>query len=342
MNNTLTALKGVRVGHATHFDKLTGSTVVLFDDFYPVAYVSYGGAPGTFSTENLKVGKSFSKRIGLFVSGGSLTGLASAATIMDWMIEKGIGDKDGAMINPPISGAIVYDLGVYIKQFDPEYGREAVENATTDPVENGNVGAGTGTTVGSFSYTKDLKRLDMKAGVGSAKVDLGNEVIVCSLSVVNALGNIILPNGIILAGNRHDTDEANFRTFNKQLDFLTNKSSNTTISIVGTNAKLKSQADYERVAHIASHGQVRAIYPVHTSVDGDTVFVFSTEKIDDYLSPLGKSIQKNSWPELNVDVIAQAAAKAVQDSIYNACEQADTIKFREAYQGVIPSCKDYK
>jgi len=159
--------------------------------------------------------------------------------------------------------------------------------------------------------------------------------------VVNALGNVTLPNGTILAGNRHDEDDPKFRNFDTQMEFLTGKSSNTTISIVGTNAKLSSHTDYERIAHIASHGQVRAIYPVHSSVDGDTVFVFSTEEVDDYLTLLGKSIQKHGWPELNVDVIAQAAAKAVQQSIYDACEQAESIEFKGGYKGIIPCSKDY-
>lgn len=342
MNNTLTALKGVKVGHSTHQDKLTGCTYISFDKDYPVAYKSYGGAPGTYATENLNNGKSFSTRDGLFIAGGSLNGLTCAEAIVQRLIEKGLGLKAGKSIMPAISGAIVWDLGFEIAQFDPAYGKEAVDNLSAEPVQGGNVGAGAGTSVGSFSYTKDLKRLDMKAGVGSARVDLGNGIIVCALSVVNALGNVILPDGTILAGNRHDEDNPKFRDFDTQLEFLTGKSSNTTISVVGTNAKLNSHTDYERIAQIVSHGQVRAIHPVHTSIDGDTVFVFSTEEIDDYLTPLGKSIQKHGWPEINVDVIAQTAAEAVQESIYDACYKAKTIEFKKAYKEIIPSCKDYK
>jgi L-aminopeptidase/D-esterase-like protein len=341
MNHTLTALRGVRVGHSTHLDKLTGCTVVVFDNPFPVAYKSYGGAPGTYATENLKAGNSFSKRDGIFIAGGSLNGLTAAQTIVQRLVEKKVGLKVGKSLLPAISGAIVWDLGMELAQFDESYGKEAVDDLSSDPVTGGNVGAGTGTTVGSFSYTKDLKRLDMKAGVGSARIDLGKGIIVCALSVVNSLGNIISPEGTIVAGNRHDEDYPKFRDFDTQMNFLTGKSSNTTISIVGINVKLNSHTDYGRIAHIASHGQVRAVYPVHTSVDGDTVFVFSTEEIDDFLTPLGKRIQKIGWPELNVDIIGQAAAKAVQESIYDACNQAETIKFDGAYKGIIPSAKDY-
>lgn len=339
-NKTLTALNGVQVGHSTHLDKLTGCTFVLFDKDYPTVYKSYGGAPGTFATENLNNGKSFSRRRGLFIAGGSLNGLNAASTIVQRLVEKGIGFKAGNSLMPEISGAIVWDLGFELTQFDTSYGQEAVEDLSSEPVKNGNIGAGTGTTVGSFSWTKNNERLDMKAGVGSSRVDLGNGVIICALSVVNALGNIVLPDGKILAGNRHDEDSPNFRTFDGTSNFLTQKAMNTTISIVGINVDLENKENYERVAHAATHGQVRAINPVHTSVDGDTVFVFSTEEVKDFISPLGKQIASGGWPELKVDIIGQAAAKAVQESIYNACLSAETIEFKDAFKGVIPSGKD--
>ena len=90
-NKTLTALKGVKVGHSTHLDKLTGCTLVVFDGWYPTAYKSYGGSPGTFNTEILNNGMSFYRSNGIFVAGGSLTGLMSASDIMQAMIENKIG-----------------------------------------------------------------------------------------------------------------------------------------------------------------------------------------------------------------------------------------------------------
>ncbi len=342
MNNTLTTLKGVRVGHSTHLDKLTGCTVVLFDELLPMAYKAYGGSPGTFNTEALGNGKSDYWGHGIFIAGGSWTGLAAGGEILNTLIEKKIGYPSHKIINPNIVGAVVYDLGTYIEQFKPEYGREAVENASYNPVENGNVGAGTGTKAGGFSFTKDLKRLSMKTGVGSALVELKGGIKVATLSVVNCNGNVILPDGKILAGNRHDTDEFPFRTFEGVSDFLVRDNHNTTITIVGINVDLKSRENYEQIAHIASHGQIRAINPVNQSVDGDTVFVFSTEEIKDFLSPLGKNIQSGEWSKLEVDIIGQAAAKAVQESIYDACYKAVTIDFKDSFKGVVPSCNDYK
>ena len=339
-NNTLTALSGVQVGHSTHQDKLTGCTFVLFDKPYPVAYKSYGGGPGTFNTEMLRNGKSFYRRHGLFVAGGSLTGLMSATEIMKRMIKKGIGFRNANIINPSISGAIVFDCGTQIAQYDPIYGREAFDNVTSDPVANGNVGAGTGTTVGKFQYVKNgTKSGAMKAGVGSARINIGDSVMVCALSVVNALGNVVRPDGTILAGNRDETKK--FKTFEDTSDFVTDGTTNTTISIVGINADLKKRESYERVAHLASHGQVRAISPVHTSVDGDTVFVFSTEENKKMLNTLGKYFETPDWPDFSVDIIGNAAAKAVQESIYSACNEAETIPLASCYKGVIPSAKDY-
>ena len=80
-NTTLTSLTGVKVGHSTHLDKLTGCTVILFDKPYPVAYKAYGGAPGTFNTDLLRNGMSFYRRQGLFIAGGSLTGLMRLTTL---------------------------------------------------------------------------------------------------------------------------------------------------------------------------------------------------------------------------------------------------------------------
>src|SRR5690606_19659467 len=114
----------------------------------------------------------------------------------------------------------------------------------------------------------------MKGGVGSARVDVGGGIVVTALSVVNAIGNIVLPDGSILAGNRDG--QGGFHRFEAVTDKVTRSLQNTTITVVGINVDPGATEHYEKVAHLASHGQVRAINPVHTSGDGDTVFVFST------------------------------------------------------------------
>src|SRR6266403_1517401 len=99
MNSTLTALKGVNVGHSTHLDKLTGVTVVIFDKDLPVAYTSYGGSPGTFNTDAFRNGRSDNRAHAIFISGGSWTGLQTGGEVMKRLIEKEIGYKLQKIIN---------------------------------------------------------------------------------------------------------------------------------------------------------------------------------------------------------------------------------------------------
>lgn len=339
-NNTLTALKGVKVGHSTHIDKLQGVTVVLFDIPYPVAYKANGGTARLYDNQIMNDGKSYPLKHAIFISDGAHKGLETSVEIANALRKKGIGWTIEKSLIPSITGATVLSLGMKLSDFDVKYGNEAVQNAKSDPVRNGNVGAGTGASVGKFSWTEDGKCLAMKTGVGSARVDLPNGITICALTVVNALGNIIGKNGEIVAGNRNDNQTEKFRTFKGFSRFLSTQS-NTTISIVGTNAKIKTQEDLRKIAEIATHGQVRAINPVNTSIDGDTVFVFSTQELDLQLSSIGKNMEKGDWYKIGIDIIGQESANAVQESIYNACDEAKTIEFDLGYQGVIPSIKDY-
>jgi L-aminopeptidase/D-esterase-like protein len=155
------------------------------------------------------------------------------------------------------------------------------------------------------------------------------------MSIVNAMGNIVNMDGSVLAGNRDDKRKAGFRFFKYLTDHFGDRPSNTTITIVGTNADLGSRENYERVAHFAAQGHIRAIEPVNTSLDGDTVFVFSNQEI--------KKFSHNSpdWPELNVDIVGNAAAKATRLSIYDACTTAETISCEQAFGGIVPAQRDY-
>jgi L-aminopeptidase/D-esterase-like protein len=181
----------------------------------------------------------------------------------------------------------------------------------------------------------------MKAGVGCSRTELGNGAMVCALSVVNAVGNIILPDGKILAGNRDAENNGRLLGFDQFSDFVSDRGTNTTITIVGTNIDLRTRENYERVAHIATHGHVRAINPVNTALDGDTIFVFSTEQIKSFMfNGATTKARGGYWGNLDVDIVGQSAARAVQESIYDACRSAETITFDSAYKGIVPSAKD--
>lgn len=340
LNTTLTALAGVRVGHATHLDKLTGCTAIMFDKRLTVAFQSYGGGAGGYNTEGLRSGKTNYKLNGIFVTGGSGTGLMGATAIMECLRADGRGSRSGpggSIINPSITGAAIYDLGMDVAPYDPAYGAEAYRNATTDPVAGGNVGAGTGAAVGKFLWLDDgASAAPMKGGLGSARVDVGGGIIVTALSVVNAMGNVVLPDGSVLAGNRDGA--GGFKRFEDVTESVTRALSNTTITVVGINVDLGSTEHYEKVAHLASHGQVRAINPVHTSGDGDSIFVFSTAELRNPLNARAPLFAAGSTDiHLQVDIVGHAAAKAVQESIYDACRAAETVSFAPAYGGVVPA-----
>jgi L-aminopeptidase/D-esterase-like protein len=237
MNNTLTGLNGIRVGHATRSEQLTGVTAVLFDKPLPVAYACYGGSPGTLNTDALRADRGGAEANAIFISGGSWAGLQSGAQIASELIKMGVGFRTHAIVNPNVTGAIVMDLGVRIGQFDPSIAIEAVRNAGRDEVARGNVGAGTGTTVGKFRYPNQGQTFaGMKAGVGCSRVDLPNGAFISCLSVVNAVGNIINRDGSVLAGNRR-LDKDRYETFLEAADYFADPL-NTTISVVGTNIKL--------------------------------------------------------------------------------------------------------
>ena len=168
-NPTLTSLKGVRVGHSTHLDKLTGCTVVLFDKPYPVAHRAYGGSCGLFNTEILRTSQVDYRVDAIFIAGGSHTGFLAAGSILDYLRLNKRGFKTQSrgkerVYIPLLTGAIIYDLGLSLQPFQAVYGREACLASSTQPVEGGNVGGGTGASVGKFKYLQSHQRADMKAG----------------------------------------------------------------------------------------------------------------------------------------------------------------------------------
>lgn len=340
-NNSLTALKGVRVGHAGDYKKLQGCSVVIFDKPYPVAYKANGGTARTYDTGILEDGKSYPLKHGIFISDGGHGGLETASEVARALRENGIGWRIDKSIIPSLVGGCILSLGLKNAPFNPKYGYNAVKKISRK-MESGNIGVGLGASVGKFSWTENGLCLGMKSGIGNAKIRLGSKGMICALSVVNALGNIIGYDGKVIAGNRHDEKKPKFRTFYSFSNFLTQSLySNTTISIVGTNLRIENQEDLRKIAGIAAHGQIRAVNPINTSIDGDVIFVFSTQETTLSLNQIGKDITKGNWYKVGVDIVGQFAAQAVQESIYNACYEAETIKDKRAYKGVIPGYRDY-
>ena len=299
MINSITDVPGVEVGHAQDADALTGCTVILTRKGAVAGGDQRGGAPGTRETDLLSPVNLVSKIHGLLLSGGSAFGLDAATGVMRYLDEQGIGFDTGAAKVPIVPGAVLFDLafGSANVRPDAEMGYQAAQAATDDDAQVGNVGAGMGATVGKIFGMGGA----MKAGLGTASIDIGGGVIVGAIVAVNAFGDVINPQtGTILAGARPaqvgpvtvggDGEFANTLDVMKSLPGRTIMKmatrANTVIGAVATNAKL-TKAEAGRVAMMAQDGLARTIRPAHTMLDGDTIFAISTGSKKADVSTLG-------------------------------------------------------
>lgn len=297
MNQTLTAIDGIKVGHATNLTARTGCTVILCPAGATTGVDVRGAAPGTRETEALRPGRLVQKAHAVLLTGGSAFGLDAAGGVVQYLEEKNVGFPVGALRVPIVPAAVIFDLGVGDANVRPdrEMGYQACLNASGDPVAGGAIGAGTGATVGKAPGVKASS-----GGVGSACIRLDSGLIVAAIVVVNALGNVVHPEtGEIIAGGKQD---GNFVDITERLlDANLVQGTNTTIGVVATNATL-SPAEVHRVAEMAHDGMARAIRPSHTMSDGDTLFSLAT----------------GSHPASNVNTVGILAAEVVAEAIVNA------------------------
>ena len=288
MNEQMTSLcsvNGVQVGHFTHPERPTGCTVVLTPQGAVAGVDVRGAAPGTRETDLLAPTNSVTHIHGLLLSGGSAFGLDAASGVMQWLEERGHGVQVGPVRVPIVPAAVVFDLGVDDFTLHPQGSRirpdaqagyQACVNASAAPVAQGNVGAGAGATVGKLNGPLCA----MKGGVGSAALTVQG-VTVAALVVCNALGDVVHPlSGELLAGARQAPDRrALLDVRHAQLSGQTlgplPLGGNTTIGVVATDVPLH-KAQCQRLAQVAHDGLARSIRPVHTPMDGDTLFALST------------------------------------------------------------------
>jgi L-aminopeptidase/D-esterase-like protein len=304
-NATLTAVPGIRVGHHTLSQRPTGCTVVLIEAGATAGVDVRGAAPATRDTDLLDPAKMVQQIFGVALSGGSLFGLSTADGVLRYLEEKNIGIAYGVRRIPIVPGASIFDLAVGDANVRPtaDCGYRAAQAATSAPVPEGSVGAGAGATLGKFA---GMERA-MKSGVGSAAIAMPDGLIVAALVVANPLGDVIDPaTGKIVAGVRAagGTGFADARALVRSgaPRAIRGGGGNSTIGVVATNARLtKAQASY--LAQLTDDGYARTIWPVHTIVDGDTVFAIATgtKSGDPDLVTLGA---------LAADVMAAAVVRA--------------------------------
>lgn len=307
-NTTLTAIDGIRVGHAHNLDGPTGCTVILCPPDTVGGVDQRGGAPGTRETDLLRPLHLVQHVHAVLLAGGSAYGLDAAAGVMRWLEEQGIGFETPVAKVPIVPAAIIFDLDVGSAQIRPDaaMGARAAQAASAAPVEEGSVGAGAGARVGIAMGPL----LATKSGIGSAMIDLGEGFLVGALMVVNAAGDVIGEDGAILAGVRQPpTGEGFFGALNLLRATLTlappGSVSNTVIGVVATNALLTKE-EANKVAQMAHDGLARAVRPAHTLHDGDTIFALAT-------GTAGRA---------NVSAIGAFAAEATSQAIRHAVRAA--------------------
>lgn len=286
--NAITDVRGIEVGQAQDEEALTGCTVIVCRKGAVAGVDVRGSAPGTRETDLLDPVNLVEKVHAIVLAGGSAYGLEAASGVMRYLEEKKIGFNTGAAKVPIVPAAILYDLAIGRADVRPDaaMGYRAAASASSSAPTEGNVGAGMGASVGKMFGSS----LAMKAGLGTASLDIGGGMIVGALVAVNAWGDVIDPQtNQIIAGLRSgkvgplrvggkkpfaDTLAMMKSPVGRGVLGLTSRT-NTVIGVVATNADLtKSQAT--KVAQMAQDGIARAIRPAHTMLDGDVVFALAT------------------------------------------------------------------
>jgi len=328
-NNSLTSLQGILVGHYTDDRRPTGCTVVLCPEGAVAGVDVRGAAPGTRDTDALSPSNTVQEVHGVLLTGGSAYGLDAAGGVMRWLEERGHGFQVGPAIVPIVPAAVIFDL--WVDDFsagqskpeknprirpDAQAGYLACQAANSEPVSQGNIGAGAGATLGKLNGPDCA----MKGGIGSASLCVKG-VTVAALVVCNALGDVVDPQtGELLAGARVSADSRTLLDIRKaqlkgQSIAKPQAGSNTTIGVVATDAVLtKSQA--HRLAQVAHDGLARSIRPVHTPMDGDTLFALGTG---------------TSGQAADMMLLSTLAAEVTAMAVVNAVRAAKDLRFGQGW-----------
>ncbi|MEA4923258.1 MAG: P1 family peptidase [Eubacteriaceae bacterium] len=307
----ITDIRGVRIGHAQDMEGGTGCTAVICEDGAVAGVDVRGGGPASRETELLRPEKTVQKIHCVMLSGGSAYGLEAGDGAMRYLEEKGIGLDVGAGIVPLVCGASLFDLVVGDPKCRPdkEMGHAACIASEGNTPEGGMpktgcVGAGTGATVGKFLGTERM----MKSGPGIYAAQIGR-VQCAAVVAVNAAGDVIdydshkIVAGILSEDKTElaDTEKIMYSEIEKNRDVF---KGNTTLGCVITNAALTKDQAY-KLAQVSHNGYVKTINPVHTSVDGDTIFAMSVG-------------DEEASPDILGAMATEVMARAVNDAVYSA------------------------
>lgn len=323
-NDAITDVPGVKVGHYTHTQgTMRGVTVVIPGETGGTCGVEVRGSnPGTFNLSTFAPVNIGEECDAIVLTGGSLFGLATVPGVMDFLFERGRGVRTRAGIIPVVPGAVIFDLPVGDPNIhpQPEWGYRAAESATDGSVAQGNVGAGAGGTTGKLPGGVRLK-----GGLGTASAVLPEGVTVGALVVLNAVGELVHPETGEFYAVSGGFDRVPYQhRFVVPPEAPPKLGENTTLAVIATNAKL-DKTQLTKVAQLAHDGLARAIRPVHTMLDGDTIFVVSVgwdERVE----------MKVSYPGEATDRIGSAAADVLARAILKAMLAAESLPRWPSYR----------
>jgi L-aminopeptidase/D-esterase-like protein len=323
-SGAITDIPGIRVGHFTDKSRPTGCTVLIFEKGAVAGIDIRGSASGTRGTDGLNPLHLTQQTHAIVLSGGSQFGLDTVTGVERYLEERGIGFHMAGNVIPLVAGAILFDLELGNSKVRPDAaaGYQACLDAKDGAVAEGNVGAGAGASVGKLFGMK----FAMKSGLGTASVQVGNTGIwVGAIVAVNAVGDVYDPAAAKIVAGARDAQNKGFRNTIRQLragygvELPAESSTNTTIGVVATNAIL-DKVQVTKIAQMAQDGMARAINPVHTLWDGDTLFAVATGA--------GKIKVSHS-------AIGAIAAEVLAAAIVRAVKQADSLPG-------LPSWRDFQ
>lgn len=291
MNDTITAVPGIEVGHWTNLDAMTGCTVVVLPEPNVVAAEARGAAPGTREYALLQQGMRVEQAQAILLTGGSAFGLAAADGVMRGLETDGRGHETPVGRVPIVPAAVLFDLFPdFSVRPGPDEGEAAYQAASSAPVEAGLIGAGTGATTAKWRGFEERR----PGGLGSAVRHTGGATV-GSLAVVNSVGDVFTISGEPLTGGDHEPGDP---------QLVPEAFTNTTLIVVATNALL-SRSDASRLAVRAHDALAVCVRPAHTRYDGDIVFAVSCGQV-----------------EADVDALAEAAFGATAAAIEVAVRAA--------------------
>lgn len=308
MDKKLLNRLGIKIGHYTDTENLTGITAFIAEKGASIGIDIRGSGTCTFNTPSHDPTSAIEMVHGIVLTGGSAFGMESAFGVMQFLEEQKIGLKTPSAVVPNVTGAVIYDLEIGNSKVRPgkKDGYLAAKNASFNSSMHGNVGVGTGATLGKL-----FKGKAMKGGFGIGVTTLPQDILVAAFAVTNAIGDVINP-----VSGKFYAETGNYILKKKaiaeglQLGGLHHSQTNTTLAVIATNVSLEKN-QLIKIAQVAHDGMARAIFPVHTMWDGDVVFAISSHAGD-------QKLFSKKYLTTVTDIIGLAAQDALMKAIKNS------------------------